>query len=154
MLSSVTLPNGLTTIGSYSFQYCTALKSITFPDTLTEIGTSAFANTGLTAVTLPASTKTSGDSFDKNVIINRKGVAQTGAEEDLESAEAAEDEAAPDEIAETSVTNNENSEVDPESTIASDKTDLATTGDTTVNNDENTVTRDHLVPGTEALFII
>ena len=153
-LSNVTLPNGLKTIWSGAFWNCTALKSITFPDSLTKIGTSAFANTGLTAVTLPASTKISDNSFDKNVIINRKGIAQTAAAKDYEFADTAADEAAPDEIAETSVTNNENSEVDPESTIASDKTDLATTGDTTVNNDENTMTRDHLVPGTEALFII
>ena len=154
MLSSVTLPNGLTTIGSHSFQNCKELKGIQFPDTLTEIGNCAFANTGLTAVTLPASTKKQDNSFDKNVIINRKGVAQTGAEEDLESAETALDEAAPDEITENGVTNDENPEVDPEEMNGSDKNDLATTGDTGVVNDENTVTRDHLVPGSEALFIV
>ena len=37
-LSSITLPEGLTTIGEYAFRDCTSLSSITFPEGLTKIG--------------------------------------------------------------------------------------------------------------------
>lgn len=41
-LEAVSLPEGLTTIGTYSFQGCTSLKSVVFPDSLTGIETGAF----------------------------------------------------------------------------------------------------------------
>lgn len=44
-LTSVTIPEGVVSIGNYAFQYCTALTSITIPNSITKIGTSAFEST-------------------------------------------------------------------------------------------------------------
>ncbi len=52
-LSEVTLPSMLTAIPNYIFRDCTALKSITIPATVRTIGASAFENTGLTEVVIP-----------------------------------------------------------------------------------------------------
>lgn len=53
-LTSVTLPDSLTVIGSTTFCNCTGLTDVTLPDSLTEIGDYAFKNcTGLTSVTIP-----------------------------------------------------------------------------------------------------
>ena len=41
-LTSITLPDGVTSIGDYAFQACTSLASITIPDGVTYIGTGAF----------------------------------------------------------------------------------------------------------------
>lgn len=46
-LTSVVLPEGLVTIGAYTFAYCEALKAISFPKTLKTIGNNAFYYTGL-----------------------------------------------------------------------------------------------------------
>jgi hypothetical protein len=55
-LTSVTLPNSLTSIGAAAFYLCTALATITLPDSLTTIGESAFDTcTSLTSITLPDS---------------------------------------------------------------------------------------------------
>lgn len=62
-LSSVTLPQGLLTIGKYAFRSCSALTSITLPNTLTSIGDSAFQSSGLTSITIPASVTTIDNSF-------------------------------------------------------------------------------------------
>ena len=161
-LRSVELPESINSISKQVFDCCEKLISVSIPSSVSKIDTPQFSQCNNLTTIIYGGTQEAWDKMiDKNhipatatVICTGKGIAQTGAAEDLESAENAADEAVPEEIAETSVTNDENSEVDPESTIASDKTDLATTGDTTVNNDENTVTRDHLVPGTQALFII
>lgn len=53
-LSSVSLPEGLKTIGASAFS-STSLASITLPQSLTEIGEDAFAGCKITEVTLPAS---------------------------------------------------------------------------------------------------
>ena len=45
------IPNGVTSIGEYAFQFCTGLTSITIPDSVTSIGDGAFSGcTGLTSV--------------------------------------------------------------------------------------------------------
>ena len=44
-LTSVTIPEGLTYIESYSFYRCTALSEISFPDSLMQVGTLAFGET-------------------------------------------------------------------------------------------------------------
>ena len=55
-LTSVTLPEGLTTIEGYAFGYCQAMVSITFPSTLTSLGFHAIRDCySLTYVTLPES---------------------------------------------------------------------------------------------------
>ena len=47
-LRTVTLPNSVKQIGSYSFQYCSNLESINFPESLETIEPFAFANVGFT----------------------------------------------------------------------------------------------------------
>ena len=53
-LTSVSLPDGLTSIGNSAFSNCTSLTGITLPERLTTIGSSAFFNcTSLTGITIP-----------------------------------------------------------------------------------------------------
>ena len=55
-LTSITLPEGLTSIGDYAFYSCSNLTSITLPSSLTSIGGRAFYGcSGLTSLTLPSS---------------------------------------------------------------------------------------------------
>lgn len=54
MLTSITLPKGLTEIGKNAFANA-GLESITLPEGLIKIGENAFANTGLDSVTIPSS---------------------------------------------------------------------------------------------------
>ena len=42
-LTSVTIPNGVRTLGDFSFYYCTTLASVTVPASVTSIGANAFA---------------------------------------------------------------------------------------------------------------
>ena len=54
MLTSVTLPDGVTTIGEAAFQSCPVLASINIPSTVTSIGDHAFWNCpALTNITIP-----------------------------------------------------------------------------------------------------
>ena len=53
-LESINLPDGLTTIGYAAFYECTSLKSITLPDSVATIGSGAFAHcTSLEGISLP-----------------------------------------------------------------------------------------------------
>ena len=53
-LTSVTLPQGVTTIGSCAFHWCRNLKTVTLPDTLKKIGREAFIDCSeLTGIALP-----------------------------------------------------------------------------------------------------
>ena len=45
-LTSVTIPNTVTSIGDYAFYQCTGLKSLDIPSSVTSIGTSALYGTG------------------------------------------------------------------------------------------------------------
>ncbi len=53
-LTSVTIPNSVTSIGSGGFANC-GLTSITIPNSVTSIGRGAFADCGLTSITIPNS---------------------------------------------------------------------------------------------------
>ena len=55
-LTSVTIPNSVTSIGWYAFYNCTSLTSVTIPNSVTSIGEGAFSGcSGLTSVTIPNS---------------------------------------------------------------------------------------------------
>ena len=54
-LTDVTIPNGLTSIGEDAFCECTSLADVTIPDSVTSIGQYAFDScTSLTSVMIPA----------------------------------------------------------------------------------------------------
>ena len=62
-LTSVTIGNGVTSIGTSAFYGCSGLTSITIPDSVTSIGYSAFYNcTGLTSITIPDSITSIGNN--------------------------------------------------------------------------------------------
>ena len=53
-LTSVTIPDGVTSIGNGAFRNCPSLKSVTIPDSVTTIGDLAFSDcSSLTGITIP-----------------------------------------------------------------------------------------------------
>ena len=55
-VTSVNIPNGVTSIGAIAFGGCTSLVSITIPDSVTSIGRSAFSRcSSLASITIPNS---------------------------------------------------------------------------------------------------
>ena len=66
-LTSVTLPISITSIGFFAFCECTALTSITIPASVTSIGACAFSYcSSLASITLPASvTSIGGSAFEE-----------------------------------------------------------------------------------------
>ena len=55
-LTTITIPNSVTSIGREAFRGCTGLTSVAIPNSVTSIGQSAFDNcSGLTSVTIPNS---------------------------------------------------------------------------------------------------
>ncbi len=62
-LTSVTIPDSVTSIGEYAFSDCTSLPSVTIPDSVTSIGVGAFYGcTSLISVTIPDSVTSIGNS--------------------------------------------------------------------------------------------
>ena len=51
-LTSIIIPSSVTSIEISAFRNCSALTSITIPNSVTSIGDSAFTNTGLTSITI------------------------------------------------------------------------------------------------------
>ena len=50
-ITSIDLPSGLTSIGTYAFRNCTSLSSVTLPNSTTSISPYSFANcSGLTSI--------------------------------------------------------------------------------------------------------
>ena len=64
-LTSVTIPNGVTSIGSYTFAN-NQLTSVTIPNSVTSIGEGAFAENRLTNVTIPNSVTSIGVGAFRN----------------------------------------------------------------------------------------
>ena len=61
-LTSITIPDGVTSIGTYAFNNCYSLTSVTIPDGVTSIGTYAFNNCHtLTSITIPDGVTTIGN---------------------------------------------------------------------------------------------
>ncbi len=62
-ITSVTIPDSVTSIGDRAFSGCTGLTSISIPDSVTRIGFDAFRGcTGLTSITIPNSVTSIGES--------------------------------------------------------------------------------------------
>ena len=66
-LTSITIPNSVTSIGIFAFSNCSSLTSITIPNSLTSIGIYAFSDcSSLTSITIPNSvTSIKGYAFYK-----------------------------------------------------------------------------------------
>ena len=66
-LTSINIPDGVTSIGRASFNLCSALASITIPDSVTSIGDGALSQCkGLTSITIPDSVTSIGDGAFHN----------------------------------------------------------------------------------------
>lgn len=66
-LTSITIPNSVTTIGNSAFWGCTGLTSITIPNSVTSIGNGAFSDCyGLTSATIGDAVTTIGDGAFAN----------------------------------------------------------------------------------------
>ena len=61
-LTSITIPNSVTSIGNYALEYCTSLTSITIPDSVASIGNGAFYYCDiLESITIPEGITSIGD---------------------------------------------------------------------------------------------
>lgn len=61
-ITSVAIPNSVSTIGNHAFAGCTELVSVTIPDSVTSIGSFAFGEcTGLKSIIIPDSVISIGD---------------------------------------------------------------------------------------------
>jgi len=68
-LTSLILPNSLTSIGEAAFSN-NMITALTIPSSVTTIGTYAFNNNPLTSVSVPSATTIGTDAFDSGVTIN------------------------------------------------------------------------------------
>ena len=61
-LTSISIPNSVTSIREYAFAHCSGLTSVSIPNSVTSIGSDAFYGcSGLTSITIPESVTSIGD---------------------------------------------------------------------------------------------
>lgn len=79
------IAEGVTSIGSASFQYCRALQQVQLPDSLQAIGDCAFQDTALTEICIPKNVEVIGDSAFADcanlvsVVIDSRSTMKIGA---------------------------------------------------------------------------
>jgi len=61
-ITSVTIANGVTSLGDYAFEGCSNTTTVTIPRSVESIGSGTFSGCGLTTVTIPANVTSIGDS--------------------------------------------------------------------------------------------
>ncbi len=83
-ITSIVIPEGITTIGDNAFEDCTALESVVLPNTLSSIGRYAFSSCPIKTIELPGSLNSVGENAFclclelENVIIS-EGTTAIGA---------------------------------------------------------------------------
>ena len=67
LATNLNIPMGVTSIGSYAFQGCSAITSVTIPSSLTSIGETVFSDcSGLTSISIPGSVTSIGNGVFDN----------------------------------------------------------------------------------------
>jgi hypothetical protein len=69
-ITSITLPNTITSIHDYAFYGCTGLTTLVLPNSVKMIGKKSFYNTGLTSVTAPPLYYVGPDAFRQGIRIS------------------------------------------------------------------------------------
>ena len=79
-ITSITIPDSITSIGPHAFVNCFSLKSITIPDSVTSIGDYAFLNCkSLTSITIPNSVTSIGINICHgchSLLVDYKGTSE------------------------------------------------------------------------------
>lgn len=77
-ITNVEIGSGVTTVGDYAFQNCTAITSVTIPNTVTMIGAGAFSGaTKLASVTLPSALTSIGENAFQSTVIKSLSIPAT-----------------------------------------------------------------------------
>ena len=65
-MTSITIPNSITSIGNFAFYLCRGLISVNIPESVISIGDGAFEDCGLTSIIIPESVISIGDYAFRN----------------------------------------------------------------------------------------